>query len=73
MIEGSPMSATCGPCPKCGKQTTYDCYEPTICSDCKGIVAAVRNAQEALSASAIANKFGNRKARRAEKAKGRKA
>lgn len=68
------MSCTTGPCPRCGRHTMYDDREPTPCSQCRK--TAVLVAEEAKADAAWRSEsavVGNRKARRAAKAKGRPA
>lgn len=66
------MSATYGPCPKCGDNTMYQDRTPTPCWKCLVPERTEERMQkiEANIAKAIAT--GNRKQRRAAKSKGRK-
>ena len=56
------MSYTKGPCPKCGKETVYEEYTPTICYECS------RTNNPALIINKVHIK-GNRKTRSANKKK----
>lgn len=67
------MSATYGPCPKCQTPTMYDDRTPTPCHLCRGLAAAEKTIESFRVATVNAATNGNRKQRRAAKAKGRKA
>ena len=63
------MSASYGPCPKCGERTMYQDVLPTLCWKCNVPLRSDERIRKIDSniAKAIAN--GNRKQRRAAKKK----
>lgn len=64
------MSCTTGPCPRCGATTMYDDRDPTPCWQCKVRECGEERIQQIDAAITRAIATGNRKARRAAKAKG---
>lgn len=66
------MSATYGPCPKCGTPTMYADRTPTPCHLCRGLAAVEKTIESFRVATRTAAQTGNRKQRRAAKGKGRK-
>lgn len=66
------MSATYGPCPRCGEQTMYDNREPTLCPQCQQQdMSRVREWQR-VEIERQSQPPMNRKARRAAKSKQKK-
>ena len=58
------MSATYGPCPRCGVNTMYDDREPTPCPKCRTTAADERR-NELWIRGTVVGPEGNRKQRRA--------
>jgi hypothetical protein len=68
------MSFTQGPCPRCGRLCVYDGYSPTPCKDCRQPDPDhpdIKNVRVHV-ANAVSRAAGNRRQRRAMKAKQRK-